>query len=389
MTLLTSYRNFMENAGLKVGDFQQQVAKQGLKRICQLREKYPATMRFTPFANGILKSYCPLLNEQEPPVRDESFFIGGQCDFEYRVFGYYYNKNANYGADRAILEWYTATPLRGRIVGVVESASNGGAFQVQNEFGELVPCDSDLSIVRNDARDYGFTTVSAPVAYSDGVVITRAEPFDGRSDECGNPPQIPPTEPPIDPNDFNLDIVVDIGGDDVYLNGDITYEGDSVNIDDLNFNIDGDDFNFDFDGFNKKDAPIAPVSPPKEPFDRDGFNRRFTPDGVEDVPDEVEPEEITEDEVEDEKVEFVIVRISQLPISGKAVLQADPNNSDFFAGYIQWLITTPGGVARSAGIPVRKLRNVFPAPSWSTGYAIYAVNGAKLQAEYYTRKISN
>lgn len=383
--LISRYVDFMNNLGERVGDAGQQFGFQAMNKLCQLRNDYPGKFLISPFGQGILNSTCP--SPGSPPPPDTGFpFTGGQCDFEYNIFGYYRNKNVNFGADRAIRFWRSSRPLRGQIIGIANTSPNFGTpFEVVNSLGETTILEDNRATLVDDNRPYGFNTVSAPVAYDNEVFITRVVPVGGQEDVCGN---IDQTDPPpvIPPDELFFDFVIVNDNRETVISGDITFNVNLPDLPDVIFNVGDNQFFFDFDGFNVS-PPSAPAPPTFFPpsFDENNFtrnNRRPSGGGDGQPPDE--PEELEQDEVVEDNIRYVIVNMIRSPIGGKSILLPNPEDSDFFAGYFAWIFQVNGEDYRTPSQPIRKKRNIFVPPNGANGYRIYAVNGATLSSAYYT-----
>lgn len=393
MSIFKTWYDWVQDLGQQTGDFSQQVSTGLVKVWCGVANKYPNLTAFNPFGRGLLESYCPLAGAPTPP--DAEGFTGGQCDgVAYVCTGIYVNGNVNRGGCYETKTW-TSNPIVGAVTGLYFSSADGASVNVENSVGQRQICNDDGTgtILRNSARQCGYTTVSAPQAYAGFIKIVECHPADDSPDVCGDLfPTFPP-DPPIDPDDFQGNIVYNVfnvDGDPIY-NDILNYQvninpGDTNNID---IDLGGINFNFGADGINTKDVPVTPTPDPniRIPFIPDDFTR-FFPWNPAPEPEE-EPLPVEEEEVEDPEIVWVLVDIIEYPTGGKAVFNSNAADSVFDAGWFHWTISTPSGTFRLPAQAIRSPKSAFKAPIDSVGYRMYARNGARLGSTLYKQKIES
>lgn len=388
MGIFKTWYDWVQDLGQATGDFTQQVST-GLVRLwCNTANKYPNLTAFNPFGRGLLESYCPLVSAPTPP--DAEGFIGGQCEgVAYVCTGIYVNGNVTLGGCYETKTW-TSAPILGRVTGLRIGLGNGAGVQIENHVDQVAQVidDGTDTLLRNDSRQCGYTTVSAPQAYAGFIRIVECHPADDSEDLCGDLIPTFPPDPPIEANDFRGNLVYNVfndQGDPIYsdiLNYTINVSpGDIMN---LNIDLGGVNFTFGSDGINTP-SPVAPdgggggdESPP--PFNEVDFEPTVLEEG--------EELEVTPEEQEDEeRIAWVTVDITTVPFKGKTVLQGNEEDNDYFAGYLAWTIPVGGGKYRLPQQPVRKRFSAFKAPDNVVGFRVYSVNGAKLSATIHREKV--
>lgn len=381
------WSNWVEDLGQNVGDFTQQASTALVQIWCRTANKYPNLTAFNPFGRGLLQSYCNLANAPTPP--DQDGFTGGQCTgVAYICTGIYVNGNITYAGCYETLTW-TSLPILGAVTGLRISDADGAAVQIENNVGQLVSVNDDMtdSLLRNSARECGYTTVSAPQAYAGFIRIVECHPADGSEDTCGDLIPTFPPDPPIDPADFSGNFVYNVfndNGEPIYndiLNWSININPGSVS--NIDIDLGGVNFNFGTEGINTPD-PLPPGGEFRRILREPPFNvTLYDPVDLE----EGEELEITEeDQEEEERIAWVTVTITADPVKGKTVLQSNIEDNDYFAGYFSWTVPVGDGAFRLPPEPIRKKSSAFKAPDGVVGFRVYSVYGAKLKATVYREK---
>lgn len=404
MSIFNSFDDLINNAAA-TADFAKRVSTEAVKKYCGIRAKYPTTTSvFTPLdfiAEGICSQFgVPTQPISEPP------FLGGQClDKVYDVEGQYLNSNTKGAGCDAVLRW-TVNNVAGRIVGVgIDTLPAIGSddylvlfYQDTNGDGQKIGCkgaSGSILIVDDNCIDRG--NAGSRHCKSEGFSITQIATSDGSPDDCGNPDIEPPPDPTIDPNDFTVIFNYEYNTTEGDKNYDITitFDPEKVNFkDDIPFVVYDPIQNKSFDGdIGKEGVDIDPEG--SKDGDEGGnptgdessdINITYkTPFTVKIPYLEEEKEDVEEEEKEMEpgEITWILIEVTTLPKGHRTILFENSDNNTFFAGYISWTVTAPGGKFRYPEMPIRKPKNAFEVPQNVDGYVAYAVNGAKLKITEY------
>ncbi len=244
----------------------------------------------------------------------------------------------------------------------------------------------------------------------EAINVTRP---DGLPDDCGDPPggQYPDSGTP-DPEETNFVVDHDDGTSSAFnlvlpfAETAIVFEGDNY---DVTVNVDGISIEPKEDsGSDPGDEPGNSENDCLEAIERceEAINNIFLPpfkeEDYEEMPSEyTSPEDaaLLENGELGEGVEvcesgaveadYILITLTKLPRKGQWVLHQNPENSDFFAGYLCWKIIEDGENYFYPPLPVRKSKNVFKVPEGVNGYSAYTTNGAKMQITELTRIIED
>lgn len=364
MGLVESWNNYHRRVGEVIGGAAAITAENNVimgaivPALCGLASKYPSTWAAPPYTRGWVNSAC---NDAGLPGFPAPADLprGGQCDTIYVVE---YTAISNFG------NFDRVSQIRGPILDIY--AVQGGNILADVLRGEP---PSRLTIVFDGAGPYT------------DVDIKSIERLDGLPDDCGNSPDYYPPDPAIDFNDFTITIN--------HTDGSVQNYTTSTNISNstsISFNGGGTTIKIGNDGVSisdgddsavKDDPPSSDTTTtfiPEDDPEKFDINKYPAPGDEEEGLDELE--------VENDMVDWVLVEIAVPPVKGKTILQNNPEDNDYFAGYFSWIINV-GSAYRLEQQAIRKRLTAFRAPENISGYRIYAVNGAKLAITEYTQII--
>lgn len=365
MGLIESWNNYHNRVGESIGGLAGISAENNVimgavvPALCTLASTYPNEWAAPPYTRGWVNGACgdSGLSGFPPP---QDFPPGGQCPEFYTVDYVVTSSNG------IVLE------REGDVQGPVLNMYLGGA-------GVLF----DTTRGNPPTRNTFLFDSAGPYASLDIRSITLRS---GGIDDCGNSPDYYVPDPPKNANDFSISVTHQDNSTTIYKSN--TNIGGNTSI---SFTSGGTSINVTGDGVfveqdNDPDTGGKKAPPPggtTTDFVPSPNNEDFVvspPPGVE------EDEEIEDVEVEDEEIDWVLVDITTFPTNGKSILQKDPENNDYFAGYFSWILAEGNGYWLGQQ-PLRKQFSAFKAPDNITGYRIYAVNGAKLSVRQYVQII--
>lgn len=391
------WAEFITKGKAPTPDPSNQVAKEALKLYCNIHKKYPAKLlQALPWNRAYIKWLCdevavPLPEpERQPPY--------GQCA------GVMY---AAWGSGIA-----QVTPGSGNNVPLTSQGQNtrltnipllpGKITRLQyiNEKGQPVSLSKYLS----DGKTYTKATYlriyheggSSPhvVTFTNswGQIINEFRRSDGLADNCGSLPPAYSEDPLLDPADYTKTVNINNYNTDGSIRVStpvvITMPVGITGNFDFDFNAGGIDVHFDLGGISYSGGGGSGGGTTNNTtnnyYGGGGSNEVFNPgDYDEEVP---TAEEEEEKQVKKPGIEFVLVTVDSFPDRGKTILMSSEADNTFFAGYFRWLFDSPGQTFGYEEIPIRKKRQVFKNPGFTTGYRLYSVNGAVLSSRMFILK---
>lgn len=396
--------DFAEFVGKQYGEIvspQGKLAKGIQGAVCELYRELPGAWKsqdnvVSGFQRGFMRSLCP--GDLSPPPPPQA----PECQLGVMLWGTFKRAFRDAGVDAICgAEGYWRCVIAGGqedIASTQPVAINGLMYIVGASGAEYKVAPASKSIY--DGEFFGAPDVAVPFvevqpncnlgSASDGgdsFVFTKQTYSGVLPDYCDNGGQYPDV---VAPPSTTKNVTVYFE-DNRVENFDVTIDSDpdgsyrypiNVDVGGINVNISYGGMDIDFDGGGGSSGGDG----------GGGTTTTFLPNPndqdyvVSPPPGVAEDEEIEEVEVEDEEIDWVLVTITTPPSGGKTILQSNPENNDYFAGYFAWVLTE-GGVYWLEQKPIRKIRQAFRAPENISGYRIYAVNDAKLQARQYTQII--
>ena len=359
-----NWDDYLEGFGSNVSRFTQQISEQLTKKTCELHAKYPRTLGINPINRGILNNICQQFN---PPIAIPigSPFIGGQCEGEfYRVEGYYANANTTMGACNELKQWFFQ-PAFGAILGIEDSASN---FQLRHGSGGIIsnvlaiPSGNPIRAVNTCPEGTGAPT---PAGIRGSMQITRIIQINDLPDDCGNPPDPRPPDPPLEASDFFTEITLqvfdssglptpdfEVIGVDIEINVSADF-GLSFDVNGINIDIGGNGISIGDEGGGGGAAPGEPTFP----------ETIFAPESGEYNIVEA-PESQTGEEEIGTNVAYITLDLVVIPPDAK-VQFGDGAPDIYYAGWFEFKTNDFNYVRQ----PIHFLKNIFVPPRGATGYA--------------------
>lgn len=397
---LKSWEEIGNRAGEKSRTFVEDVGEKILEGGCRIASKYPRSFPMNPYARGFIGGFCADRNYPIPNYTPPTF-TGGQCITEYRIIASCSAEHWEFDNDSEA-QIYRATNypsidtqnyrvvITGKILGLKFIPGSGCPVdQVGRQRCDVGSHTINLEIVTETQTFLlgASTYTQAPfegafksiggraywdknTLYDQQFEILRVDNF---PDNCGNPPDGLPEEPPLERRDFRYNVTIN----NYNANGDIINE----NTLSLEFSqVNKPNFEFDVDiGGAKFETNI-------NGFGGGGGGSSQDNENPEEDLEEEEQEELEEDEKIVEGIKYVLIRITKEPNKGKTILHKSAENNTYFAGYFSWLINVEGTNYRMPEQPIRKRKTIFKSPDDATGYAYYTVNNAGLQVTTYVKK---
>ena len=402
MAIIKTWNDLRNDIGQTAGDFSATVAEEIGTKICELHQKYPNSWVLSPFGRGFLTNICPSINVP-PPNRINPQFEGGQCIGEeyfftftpiaintstcQTIFGNPVTIEVVAPISQVFWE-YTGVTVPSDCRGVEETVYRGN-YYINTGTGK-VPILQNVTVSR--------LGIIQPVGdfFSDIKDISIA--IKNGQDNCGNSEDIYPPDPPIDPQDFNIEINIDNYNINNEIKGSDTYIINIPQPPDLTFPIDvefgGDQIEVNYEGFDAPEVTDTPPNNGNQPNNLPPNSNSpivYEPPSIGDytvtVVDGVQ--QIEEEITEANQIVWILIDIEELPKGDKQIIFSDTSDNTYFAGYISWTINVNGQRYRQPEIPIRKQRNAFQIPQNVTGYRVYSVNFAKLKITKYNQIVEN
>lgn len=388
--------SFQEHTG-SAGRFIQDTAAGAGRFLCRLWVGYPDQWTKNKGLGGgnmvesFFQNFCP----ENPPPPEPPPFTGGQCPTNYTVRNrcnlVYRQGSFDAPPFNAVVEYIfynVPGPITTTYYGFPPSSTFGG-----NSTPKIM--GDDYIIISSEVPGGNYIAYSYNTVETNSIInVVRS---DGLPDNCGSLPTSYPTSNPPAPGDekYDVDITNPTGGpsftlpliwNDVDFNFPITFKVENNPEINIEVNFDGTDINFGPSPTSPDGTPkfVGPGSNPVySPSDNPEFSDRLPPPPINLIDYDGTPGEPTEEEEkEDAEITFVKLDVTVLPIKDKRILMPNPDDTVLFAGYFCWIVDG----ARTIEYSVRKLHTVWIKPSWATGYAFYAVNGAQITATSYKKK---
>lgn len=377
MGIIKTWNDWQEDFGQGVGSGINDLGTGIANAACNILSKYTNTFPVAPYARGFVRGICG--NTPTPLPDFPPPFNGGQCAERYAIF-----------VDWQFIPQGETEPVQERdlafnnIVGPIEALT----FSVDNVLNRL-----SVRVVAPQTGSSGSGNVfSAP---NGSFILEESVSFDlsrsdGQPDDCGDPPPDIPPDPEIDPNDFSPNISINDYDDNGNITGTNEYNVDFGGIDfgsfDFSLDVGGVNVNVDLGGFNIGGGAVGDG----------GKGATGLEDALGDLNDDIEfnPEDYEEQDLGEEedglegveRLDWVTVDIVVLPSSGKVIVHSDPQDNDYFAGYISFTVDLEGSVYQLPAMPIRKQKSVFKAPGGATGFRTVSINGASLTKKAFFRK---
>lgn len=357
-------------------DLGKQMAGAAKNFACSLWEKYPKQfVGNNPYGNFQRQFWNNLCfpPPKTPIIPSPPLFQGGQCPVKYNVsisIGVFPSTTSCSRSPDSISNF--SASVWGEIADVFLAAplGNCGGFSqlfIRCHGNSFSSRTVELTNFLLSSQSYGrFFKILT-------VTVTRQ---DGQPDNCGSINTDYPNTPPPLPGNETYNVTFE--GDD---NNNFTFPLVWNNIDfsiplkfdfevgKIEVNFDGIDLNFD----NDNEWKVFPPLREDKKKDRNFYIPR------KDLEEEQSPteEEIEEEVTDDSSIKYVLVEITKTPAKGryKTILQNNPSDSTFFAGYFSWQYEDH----RFPEEPIRKKLNVFHNSVGADGFRLYTVNDARVK----------
>lgn len=348
---------------------------------------------------------CAMPPTSQPPVvTPPPPFQGGQCNFGYQLFMRFDRTQLFAGQCQNVQDPSTGSPLQvfATVWGPVQSVflSQPKSATCGNGFsGFSIVCHGDYAGARQANPVTVVKQLTNPIGETlyTNIAELVVTPVGGVPDTCGNPPAVfPPGNPPssetfnvtVNDNDTTIDIPVTWNGD---VNIPITFNAGGVNI---TFDFGGIDFSWNGDiniggnGANPfPEKPPVTIGPGTNSPGGGGTNPSpGEPFVIQKPPIIVEPPTPL-DEPPPPGEEIIYVEITVLSIFNdikNAIINVNPSDSVYFAGYVAWTIEGAPLATIAPEIPIRRQRNLFRKPDEFDGFKVRAINGASLSVTTFT-----
>ncbi len=390
MGLIESWDDNFARFGQAVGEISNNTAKRSfiadssLRITCYIADAHPENYaNMSPLLRAFVDTSCREKGEPGLPALPSAGWDGGQCeDATYRVACVWD------GDERAI------ATVQGQVTTVLCEQTGRNFYSIiVNEGLSNVASGGNFGVIPIDKNH-------------EAINVTRP---DGLPDDCGNPPggEYPDSGEP-DPNETNFVVDHDDGSSSAFnlvlpfSETAITFEGDNYDV------------VVDIDGINIEEKEPTDPDDPDDPGGSDNacleaierceeaikdlVGESFKEEEFEEKPSAcTSPEDaaLLEDgmlgegvevcEAEEVEATFLLIELTTFPRKGMAVLHKSPENTDYFAGYLNWKIVENGENYYYPSIAIRKAKNVFKKPPEVNGYSVYSINGAKMQVIELTR----
>lgn len=332
-----------------------------------------------PFGNFAVRQFWNTLCYSPPDLPltpPPPPFLGGQCDFRYALTGTVdvFPSSVNCTRDPSAV-----SNLSGTFWGPILSVFVAEPFGACGGFRSVkIECHGIGANARL-AAPVVLNVLSSPYGRFLQLNDVTLTPVGGVPDVCGDPPTDYDTiNPPPAPGELTYDIVLEGDKTNNFTPTLIWNEIDfsvpikfDFQVGDVTLDLGGVDINFDLGNdwkLNDRDAPPPTAPDLYEP-----------PENLEEDP---SPDDQTDaDETDDPSIRFVQIEITTSPLFGRqnTILQPNPEDSTFFAGYFCW--TYQG--AKFPDQPIRKLKNIYRNDVGADGFRYYSINGAGLKHTIY------
>ena len=364
MAIWQRWDDYLVGVGEETASFTQQVSQQIVDKQCELYAKYPNTLAVFPLYRGLLNNIC---SQRNPSFNlpESAGFVGGQCPgVNYNVYGTYQNANESFGPCDRALNWVVSnTP--GQIVGI---RPGGQGNQILSGGGGIIRSIQALpsgNIVGTRPTCAAPGSLPAPAMKPNTAQITHVERVDGLPDDCGDPANPLPPDPPIEASDFNTTFNIENRSaldnsiiDIISINIPITINNEiefklEFNIAGINFNLGGDGIGNDDPGSDRGPGgggggtPV--LLPPPNPTDYEETESPISESGEEDI---------------GINIAYITLELTQIPQN--ADTQWGRSGPDvWYAGWFEF---------RTEGFfyprqPIHFEKNIFIPPRGATGYA--------------------
>lgn len=369
-----------------LGDLQLggQIARGAKDLGCQIWDNYASHFyAITPapfFGNFAIRQFWNTLcydPPENPKVPPPPAFTGGQCPIRYNLVGDVDVFPSSVNCDRSPS---SVTTLGGNYWGPIISVfldeptgTCGGSKFVKIE------CHGLGANARLSSPAVFNVTSSSYGRFLELNDITFVASHGG-VDDCGDPPSdYPEDNPPPNPGDVFIDI--DLEGDptnnfspriiwnDIDFSVPLRFD---FEVGDIILDIGGIEVNFNDGNEWRLDDRNPPPPPPPDLYDPPGdLDEEESPDDQEEAEESNNP-----------AIKYVVIDITTTPLFGRqnTILQPDPGDSTFFAGYFCW---TYNG-HRFPEKPIRKMSNIYYNDVGADGFRYYRINGAGLKHTIYS-----
>lgn len=102
---------------------------------------------------------------------------------------------------------------------------------------------------------------------------------------------------------------------------------------------------------------------------------------------EEDDEEKEEEEMDAKEFGYVLVQVTTAPEKRKTILQRNPDNNTFFAGWFRWRVEIDGTTYGFPELPINKPSQIFRRPDDASSFSLYTTNFAKVKTSVLRRII--
>lgn len=392
MSLIWAWRDLGEQTGEAVGTFAGQAAQGIGEAICNIRSQFPNQVGSNPFARNFLRELC---NTVTPPPAGGGDLNLAEGAYKITIDLEYFPRFATAPVSRTEILWTETAPFEGDIVNIQYRIESGG---------QIVRTKPIRSIDSTDPIDWNSNTKIVNLA-SGSVVVEESIQY--TVEFVGTPPdneEIPDNLTnvtvnfdrtefqvtnniggdvydlviPVTNNQVEFPVTVNFGGDNIYVG----YEG-IENPPPVATDTNGNPTGGGGSGTGNTTSGDGNDGSGTTTFNENDYDtvlRDLDGDGFANAN---EGEETEEEEGENPDIAWILVRVSEFPSKGKTILQNNPENNDYFAGYFSWTFVVNGETFVYETKPIRKEKSAFRKPNAATGYRVYSVNNAKLRTRIF------